>query len=495
MKTRVRIQDRTVTEFNEHDQIFNEIATRQRSIDFHAALYFLPNPDPVLKRRGQDITVYNELLTDPSVAANVASWKDGVQELEWDIDRGKSKTANAETIKRIFLDMDTRDESGGLFRIIDEVLNARLFGYQPCEVMWERVGNMIVPVDIIAKPQEWFAFNSNNELLLRTDASLAGDVVPDYKFICPTHGSTYKNPYGRGVLSSCFWPVTFKKGGLKFFMQFCEKYGMPWVVGEHTFTKDEDVEGFLDDLDTMVADGVIAIGKDKQKVSVIPTGTNASADIYNNLVAIMREEIAHAILNHSRATSSTPGKLGNESGALEARSSVINAGKKLVQQAMNVVIKWTYELNRMSGDVPRFIFFEEEEVDMATAERDEKLGASGVRFTKSYYMRTYGLDDADFDLAEPAPAQPPRAFAEEEVSEDQRLIDEIGDTLSALTSKKVGDAMVTPLLDYVQGASSYEDALDNLVTMFDDVDVSELQDLLTKVHAAGTLVGRTHAHH
>lgn len=31
----------------------------------------------------------------------------------------------------------------------------------------------------------------------------------------------------------CFWPVAFKKGGMKFWLRFAEKFGSPWVIGKH----------------------------------------------------------------------------------------------------------------------------------------------------------------------------------------------------------------------------------------------------------------------
>lgn len=497
MNTRIRVTKDTSVSFSERDNIIKEVATRARSIDFLAAMHYLPNPDPVLKKQGKDITVYNELLVDPAVSAAVASFVDGVTELEWDIDRGKSKSRNAKIIRDAFLNINSNDESGGMYRIISEILSARLYGYQPCEVMWGKVGSMILPTDIIAKPQHWFLFDELNNLRFRTHDSLNGEAVPDFKFICPTYQATYDNPYGRPVLSSCFWPVTFKKGGLKFFIQFCEKYGMPYIIGEHSFTKQEDVDKFVEDLDAMVADGVIAIAKDKQIINVAQTGNTSSSDIFSNLVAVMREEISYAILNHNAGTSATPGKLGNEDGALTARASVINSGKKLVQQALNVVIKWTHHLNGMSGDVPRFVFYEEDEVDMALAERDASLSGQGVKFTKSYFIKAYGLEDEDFELGGVEETKNPAMadFADASKHADQQLVDEIVELLSSSKrTKDVSARLVTPIIEYVERATSYEDALSELASLFPSVDVDNLQRLLAHGMAAAHAIGRAHSH-
>jgi len=491
---RVRVSSTDLVEFADSDKIFNEVATRQRSPDFYSALGYLPNPDPTLKRQGKDIQVYNDLLFDPTVAGAVARWKDGVQALEWDIDRGRSQSELSDFVRRVLLNLDASDESGGLNRIISEILDARLYGFQPLEIMWAYQDKFIVPVDIVAKPHEWFGFNDEGQLVMRTQNNLAGEPVPDYKFICPRFGGSYKNPYGRAVLSSCFWPVTFKKGGLKFFVQFAEKYGMPYIIGKHKFTSQDDVDGFITDLDNMVTDGVMAIGLNTQEVDVVQTGSMANADIYASLVAVMREEINHAILSHSSATSSTPGRLGNDSGAADASSAAINAGKRLVSQAMNVLIKWTLELNGLKGEAPRFALYEEEDVDLATAERDEKLTTAGVRFTKQYYMRAYGLTEEDFDIEQPAQGGAPSNFAEATGREDQQLADEIADTLSSPDAAgKLGAALVEPVLKVLEDATSYEEAAAKLVELFPSMNFAEIESVLAPALKASLALGRTHA--
>ncbi len=48
-----------------------QIATRGRSTDFFSLGTLLPNPDPILKARGQDLRVYRELRSDPHVGGCV----------------------------------------------------------------------------------------------------------------------------------------------------------------------------------------------------------------------------------------------------------------------------------------------------------------------------------------------------------------------------------------------------------------------------------------
>jgi hypothetical protein len=70
----------------------DELATRKRSIDFYALGMYLPNPDPVLKKQGKDITVYKRASLRCTPGRMYIEQKGGVKSLEWEIDRGTAKS-------------------------------------------------------------------------------------------------------------------------------------------------------------------------------------------------------------------------------------------------------------------------------------------------------------------------------------------------------------------------------------------------------------------
>ena len=49
---------------NKKQDMINVIATRAQAIDYYAIGHYLPNPDPVLKKMGRDISAYREVLAD-----------------------------------------------------------------------------------------------------------------------------------------------------------------------------------------------------------------------------------------------------------------------------------------------------------------------------------------------------------------------------------------------------------------------------------------------
>ncbi|WP_228068226.1 MULTISPECIES: DUF935 family protein [unclassified Neisseria] len=203
----------------------------------------LPNPDTVLKKLGRNIAVYRELSGDAIVAGHCRRRKAAVTSMKW---RLEDEGVPPETLRSL---IDGFMNSIDLYQLINNILDAALFGYQPVEVVWA-AGNYWLPEKIIAKPQEWFAFDSDGRLYFTAGGGFdKREPVPEYKFLCPTHNAGYTNPYGTGDLSCVYWPTVFKRGGLKFWAEFAEKFGAPWIIGrEPRSNTDADTDKLIDRL-------------------------------------------------------------------------------------------------------------------------------------------------------------------------------------------------------------------------------------------------------
>lgn len=369
-----------------------ELATRQ-NVDFYSLSSILPDPDAVLAAQGRGISLYRELLSDPHVRACTMSRKSGVLSKPYDILGEKS---SVELIKNIFVRLD-------LEKIVSDILNAPLFGFQPVEIVWNFSDEeipLIIPEKVEAKPQEWFCFDSQNRLRLKTQTNFyEGELVPERKFLCPRHNPSYMNPYGEKLLSSVFWAVTFKKGGIKFWVSFAEKYGMPWALGRiPRQTLQEEALKLRDALDNMVQDGV-AVFDDACSVELVESGSKAqSGQVYADLVNFQNEEISKAILGQTLTTqvgengSYAAGKVHSD-----VRADIVAADVKLVEKTVNQLIDWIFELNfpSMAGTC-KFAFVDEDNIKTDLANRDKILCDAGLGLSKEYFMRTYGFLPEDF---------------------------------------------------------------------------------------------------
>lgn len=83
-----------------------QIASRDRSMDFYGLGMYLPNPDPILKAQGKDVRIYRELRTDPLVGGCIRRRKAAVKTLERGVDIGNASVQVFSFIRDMLTDMD-----------------------------------------------------------------------------------------------------------------------------------------------------------------------------------------------------------------------------------------------------------------------------------------------------------------------------------------------------------------------------------------------------
>lgn len=413
-------------EAKRNTRLNHHIATRGRTETGGVSGANLPNPDPILKAQGKDITVYRDLRSSALVGGNIRRRKAAVLSLERGLKRGEAPPNVERFITDWLTDLD-------LDRIIRELLDAPLFGYQPIELMWQPLGLHQVPQDLLGKPAEWFFYDKDNALRFRAkDAGQDGELCDPRRFIVARQDATYANPYGFPDLSMCFWPATFMKGGLKFWVQFTEKYGSPWVIGKHPRgATDGETELLLNSLEAMVQDAVAAIPDDASVQIIEAAGKAGSAEVYRQLLEYCRSEINVAMLGQNQTTEKESNRASATAGA-EVTNDIRDGDASIVATALNACIRQVVDINFGTDVVaPLYALWQQEEIDKSLAQRDKALTESGVKFTNAYWQRTYNLQDGDLH---DAPATTDSAeFAETTLRPllDQRALDQAIDSLPA----------------------------------------------------------------
>ena len=456
-----KLEDSVLKQKGMKKGITEEIATRKRALNFYSLANILPDPDIVLKKQGKDIRIYKELLCDPHVFACTQSRKAGVLSLDWEINRGLDKDQNAEDVENLLKKLDIQ-------KIMSDILDATQFGFQPLEIMWKKdKSGHIMPERVVAKPPEWFCFDDDNNLKFRTKENYYGEVVPAKKFLLAQNNPSYNNPYGERTLSRVFWNVTFKKGGLKFWVVFTEKYGMPHLIGKHPrgSTK-EETNSLADMLEDMVQDA-IAVIPDDSSIEIQEASKSSSAEIYEKLIDKMNTEISKAILGQTLTTEiGSTGSYAASNTHMQVRQDIVDSDKKLVEGVINQLIQWIYEINFANAEVPVFELYEPEDVDLTLAQRDKILSDTGVKFTKEYFIKNYGLEEEDFDIREDIiPASPNfKEFKEEEekLVPGQAQIENLFKFITEGDLNKQAQSMLSPLIKLFESCENYEEAFELL---------------------------------
>lgn len=454
------MEETVLKKANSKKNLTEEIATRKRALNFYSLANILPDPDIVLRKQGKDMRIYKELMCDAHVFACVQSRKAGVLSLDWDINRGVDKDENAENIFKLLKSLD-------IHKLINDILDATLYGFQPLEIIWKKnKSGYILPTKIIAKPPEWFCFDDDNNLKFRTKENYYGELLPNKKFLLAQNNQSYNNPYGERTLSRVFWNVTFKKGGMKFWVVFTEKYGMPHLIGKHPrgATK-EETNTLADMLEEMVQDA-IAVIPDDSSVEIQEASKSSSAEIYEKLIDKMNAEISKAILGQTLTTEiGSTGSYAAANTHMAVRQDIIDSDKKLVESVINQLIAWIYEINYSNAEVPVFEMFAPEDVDLTLAQRDKILSETGVKFTKEYFIKNYGLEDDDFEIREDIlPINPNfKEFKEDEpIIVGQKQIENLFNFISGTKLNEQSQKMISPLISLLENCESYEEAYELL---------------------------------
>ena len=396
----------------QRDSLTTELATRQQAglglYEMEGWLNILPDPDPILRKRGDDVSVLADLSADDQVTTAMLARKNRVLNcphftLRPGAPDGEKPTPKAEELHRRL----TQDlERTNVRTVISSILDAPFYGFTPLELIWRRKGNWWHLADIVARPAHWFGFDHNNIPVFTGAYGLAcaePRPLPPGKFVLVQHHATYDNPYGLRLLSRCLWPVSFKRGGLQFYARFVERHGMPWIVGEAPKGADpKDKREMAQNLARMVQDAVSVIPSGA-KVEFLQAGQSQSA--LHEAYLSRQDKAISKILMGQTLTVEMEGK--NSQAAAQTHKDVADdiadADKNMVVDAWNE-IAWLYAQVNAGPDVLAPLAAYEEPEDLhVRAELDKMLVEIGVVFTAEHFTENYGLKPSEFTVGTATP--------------------------------------------------------------------------------------------
>lgn len=378
-------------------ELKNEIATTRDGRDitrgFVDGLPLLPNTDRLLAFKGAgDLLVYQEVLRDEQVKACFGQRARAVIARPWEVRPGGNKLADkkaaefiGEQIGKIAFDAITEKMLYGVF-----------YGYAVAEALYAvEDGRVVLDVargGIRVRDRRRFGFAPDMSLRLKTSAKPLGEELPEKKFWHFATGSDHcDEPYGLGLAHWLYWPVFFKRSGVKFWLVFLEKFGMPTALGKYQpGAPKADQDKLLAALGAIQTDSAIII-PDGMTAELLEATRGGTAD-YTALYDRMDAAIARATLGQTASTQGTPGKLGNDDLQSEVRADIVKADADLVCMSFNAtVVKWLVEWNFPGAALPRvWRKCEDEEDASTTAERDERISKMGFKPTLKYIQDTYG---------------------------------------------------------------------------------------------------------
>ena len=471
-------------------QLAKEVATRNVA-EFVTGLDYLPNPDTILKNNGGNIKVYREMI-DAHLDAVKNKRFASITSRAWTIDGSKGDQKKAKFVEEYLWNIDLRN-------VISQMLEAIGFGYAVHEIVWNTVqtdlGTLILPTAIKDRKQEWFKFDSDSKLLLQTNDGSRRE-MPERKFLVTRNRPTTANPYGNAVYSRCFWPLAFKKGGLKFWMLFVEKYGMPKAIGKVPPTATEkEQQDFLKMLVGLVRDAVAVIPQ-TGSVELLEAGA-ANANPHKAIVDWADQAMSKAWLGETLTTEQT------SSGGTQAMATVHNDVRAdlalddaaMIESSINQLIRWIYEINWPNEkEIPWMNIILPEDLQEARLNRDIKLTQLGVKFNAQYITDVYGIDEKYFEMTEVQPQGGMFAEGPEKKGKVRSTSHELRKQVNAFTEHLEAECekvdILAPIRELVENAHSLEEVRDKLIGCYAEMPMEKIADEMEQAFLAADLAGR-----
>lgn len=473
-------------------QVNREIATTADGIDITRGYLgpLLTPYDSVLRNRGADLTLYEQVLSDPEVKATLGQRQLAVTQCEWQVDAGGKRA-----IDKAAADF-MRDQINaiGWDNITTKMLFGVFYGYSVAELIYEVQGRYVGIKQLKVRNRRRFRFGKDMDLRLLTYGNMLEGIPaePPYFWTFNTGADNDDEPYGLGLAHWLYWPVLFKRNGIKFWLIFLEKFGMPTGVGRYDTTATESEKAkLLQAVRAIQTDSGIIIPKGME-LDLLEAARSGTSD-YKTLHDTMDATIQKVVLGQTASTQGTPGRLGNDKLQGDVRADIIKADADLVCESWNLgPARWLTKWNFPGATPPRVYRVTAEPEDLTQrADRDTKIKGLGYRPTLAYVTTTYG-DGWEQDTPPPPGGTdlPPTgiAFAEPASTGDDPAA-AIAATLDSPGQAHV-DAWVDQLAAMAEKASSLPELREMILAAYDGLSADELAAVLGSAMQAAQAAGR-----
>ncbi|MGO1072314.1 DUF935 domain-containing protein [Lysobacter sp. CA199] len=473
-----------------------EIATTADGIDITRGYTgpLMVSSDSLLNARGGgDLSLYEQIYSDPDVKGALNQRELAVTQCEWIVEPGGKRKIDIaaaddlrKQLKRLNWDNITTKMLAGVF-----------YGYAVAEIIYKPEGDRVVIDRIKVRNRRRFRFGKMGDLRLMTLNSMLEGIpaAAPYFWHFATGADHDDEPYGLGLAHWLYWPVLFKRNGIKFWLIFLEKFGMPTGVGKYDPTaSDTERARLLQATRAITVDSGVIIPKGME-LDLLEAARSGTAD-YKTLHDTMNATIAKVILGQTASSQGTPGKLGNEDLQADVRADIVKADADLICESFNTgPARWLTERNFPGAAVPRVYRVTEAPEDLKSrADRDTAIFGMGFKPTLAYVQDTYGGEWEEKPAPQPAvvdalspEATPPASFAEDSATADPaaRMAAQLEPALQPMIEGWIEQIRVA-----LQRATSIEEARAALDRMAEQLDLEEYAAVMREASVAAELAGR-----
>lgn len=452
------------------------------------SLVEFPDPDIVFEKAGLTRADLRRLEYDDEIYTALETRLAAVQGVPWRIEPGEGDA----------VDFLREEIEPFMEQLVAGAFAAVPYGYSVIEVIYKRREDGRIGLDRIEeRPFEWFAPMPDRTLrYYPRDIGGHVDVDTRFKFLLTRNSPTYRNPYGRALLSRLYPAFFLRQAGWKFWPQFLERFGSPLLVGK----TGGDTTKLAEALAAAVQSATLAVDEHDSVEAIGAAGDGAAFERFEIAVT---KRIQKVILGQTLTTDI--GKTGSYAAAAvhnNVRDDRKKADINLVAGTVQHLVDALVDLNDLAYDErPTFVLDDGAGLQTERAERDATLANAGiVRFTDDYLMRAYEFEEGDFEVPEPpsagrlpAPAMslPSLHLAadtdeHEAFTPGQQAVENLADEALGKVRQPIP---VTALRAAIRAAKDPEDLHARLAALYHEQDAAQFRRVLERALFAADVLG------
>jgi phage gp29-like protein len=232
-----------------------------------------------------------------------------------------------------------------------------------------------------------------NKIRRITDDYLVDGIeLEPYKWFIPIVKARSGYPGRASIMRTVTWYYLFKNFDVKSWVQFAEVYGLPLRIGKYGMGAGETEKNDLLRALQTIAQDASAIISDTTKIEFIEAAQKASSiQLYSDLAEYCDAQNSKAILGHTGAIDSTPGKLGGETNAENVRFDLIqNDALSLDYEITDQIV--IPLVNFQFGKQEKYPYYKTVLVPPKNRKEEQDiLNNSRVPIGTKYYYETLGI--------------------------------------------------------------------------------------------------------
>lgn len=339
------------------------------------------------------------------------------------------------------------------------------YGYSLIDLIWESKNINGVTYFLPAKfnfiKQVFVQLDENKGLFIQDD-KLQKYYLEEmsYKFLFHSHKMAAGDILDYSVLSKLIWIFTIKHFIVGQSMNYSELLGVPPIIVNSSASDKETILDMMEQVLELRSGAAGVFGKD-DKVSLVEG--KASSDMFLNFIKYADNAISHIILGGSMSNSSnSSGSYARDTTHNSIKDSYHEADMRLISETITELIKKICDLNFTNlTEYPTFTLIYEpssttQNTNSNTSTRDKQIKENNFRIK-------------EFNASKP--------------------IDHIDVQINNLDTKNIEEEALKKIYEIIESADSYQEAITILEEEFENLELEELNSVMSNYIANSTMQG------